>query len=102
MSMLKEKVKPVKVSRIELGDVVTFLSYDPFQKGTTAWGTIVELVDRGSTGQHVLCGIQWFKKQPGQRGHMSYHYANKLVRLDEKLSYDAILVSASDAKKPKA
>jgi hypothetical protein len=102
VNAIKEKIKPVKVSRIELGDVVTFLSYEPFRKGATAWGTIVELVDRGSTGQHMLCGIQWFNKLPGKRGHMSYHYANKLVRLDEKLSYDAIFVPASDAKKSKA
>ena len=45
MSMLKEKVKPVKVSRIELGDVVTFLSYDPFQKGTRATCRTIMLIN---------------------------------------------------------
>ena len=102
MNIIKEIIKPVKVSRLELGDVITFLSYKPFDKGTTAWGTIVELIDRGSTGQHLLCCIQWFNTLPGKRGHMSYHYASELVRLDEKLSYDAMLAHAVGMKESKA
>ena len=91
MSALHEKIKPVKNSRVKLGDVVTFLSYTPFVEGRTPWGTIVEQIDRGVTGTHLLCCIQWFNTSPGARGHISYHYANELVQLEEKLSYDAML-----------
>ena len=91
MNALRGKIKPVKNSRVKLGDVVTFLSYTPFVEGRTPWGTIVEQVDRGVTGTHMLCAIQWFNTAPGQRGHISYHYSNELVQLEEKLSYDAAL-----------
>lgn len=91
MSGLLSKMKPVKNSRVKLGDIVTFLSYTPFVQGRTPWGTIVELIDRGVTGTHLLCCIRWFNTAPGERGHISYHYANELVQLEEKLSYDAML-----------
>ena len=102
MSGLKAKLRPVKNSRVKLGDVVTFLSYTPFEQGRTPWGTIVEQVDRGVTGTHVLCGIQWFNTTPGQRGHISYHYSNELVQLEEKLSYDAVLADATEPDSNKA
>ena len=90
MSGLKAKLRPVKNSRVKLGDVVTFLSYTPFEQGRTPWGTIVEQVDRGVTGQHLLCAIQWFNMPPGKKGNITYHYENELLRLDEKLAYDAL------------
>lgn len=96
MSGILAKMKPVKNSRVELGDVVTFLSYTPFVHGRTPWGTIVEQIDRGVTGTHVLCCIQWFNTAPGQRGHISYHYSNELVQLEEKLSYDATLSAVTN------
>ena len=94
MSGIKAKLQPVKNSRVKLGDVVTFITYTPFEKGRTAWGTIVEVVDRGVSGKHLLCGIQWFTVAPGKRGYISYHYDEELVRLDEKLSYDAMIERA--------
>ena len=94
MTVLRAKLRSVKNTRVKLGDVVTFITYKPFEEGRTAWGTIIEVVDRGVSGRHLLCGIQWFGITPGHRGHVSYHYDEELVRLDEKLSYDAIIARA--------
>jgi hypothetical protein len=102
MNILHTKMRPVKNSRVKLGDIVTFLSYTPFVQGRTPWGTIVEQVDRGVTGKHMLCGIQWFNMTPGQRGHISYHYSNELVQLEEKLSYDAVLANVIEPDSTKA
>jgi len=90
MTVLVAKVKKAKESRVGLGDVVTFTGSKPFVKYISAWGTIVEVVDRGVSGQHVLCGIQWFNIPAGKRGHISYHYESELVRLDEKIAYDSL------------
>jgi hypothetical protein len=90
VTVLVAKVKKAKESRVGLGDVVTFIGSKPFVKYISAWGTIVEVVDRGVSGQHVLCGIQWFNVPAGKRGHISYHYESELVRLDEKMAYDSL------------
>jgi len=90
MNTLLKKIKAAKNSRVGLGDVVTFNTSIPFIQGRTPWGTIVEQVDRGVTGQHLLCAIQWFNLPPGKRGNITYHYENELLRLDEKLAYDAL------------
>tara|TARA_R110001583_G_scaffold131761_2_gene283570 strand:+ start:1021 stop:1317 length:297 start_codon:yes stop_codon:yes gene_type:complete len=90
MSLIDSKIKKAKESRVKLGDVVTFAAAEPFIKSTTSWGTVVEVVDRGLSGRYVLCGIRWFNKTPEIKGSMSYHYESELVRLDEKLSYDAL------------
>lgn len=90
MTVLVAKLKKAKESRVGLGDVVTFTGSTPFVKHVSAWGTIVEVVDRGVSGQHILCGIQWFNIPAGQRGHISYHYENELVRIDEKIAYDSL------------
>lgn len=102
MKIMYAKMRPVKNARVKLGDVVTFLSYTPFVQGRTPWGTIVEQVDRGVSGKHLLCGIQWFTITPGQRGFISYHYSNELVQLEEKLSYDAALANVIEPDSTKA
>jgi len=90
MTALPRKIKAAKSSRVGLGDVVTFISDKPFVKTSKSWGTIVEVVDRGFTGQHLLCAVQWSSMLPGKRGSISYHYENELLRLEEKLAYDAL------------
>jgi len=90
MSLIDSKIKKAKETRVKLGDVVTFTSVAPFIKSTTSWGTVIEIVDRGLSGRYILCGIKWFNKTPDIKGNMSYHYESELVRLDEKLSYDAL------------
>ena len=90
MTALRSKFKLAKRSRVGLGDVVTFITDRPFISSASLWGTIVEVVDRGVTGKHVLCRIQWFNTSPGERGNITYHYESELLRLDDKLSYDAL------------
>jgi len=102
MNARPARMRTVKNARVKLGDVVTFLSYTPFVQGRTPWGTIVEQVDRGVSGKHLLCGIQWFTITPGQRGFISYHYSNELVQLEEKLSYDATLANVIEPDSTKA
>jgi len=102
MNARPARMRTVKNARVKLGDVVTFLSYTPFVQGRTPWGTIVEQVDRGVSGKHLLCGIQWFTITPGQRGFISYHYSNELVQLEEKLSYDAALANVTEPDSTKA
>ena len=34
--------------------------------------------------------MKWFNKTPDIKGNLSYHYESELVRLDEKLAYDAL------------
>ena len=90
MTALKAKFKSAKSARVGLGDVVTFITDKPFTKSSSSWGTIVEIVDRGVTGKHMLCGIQWFNISPGKRGNITYHYESELLTLDDKLRYDAL------------
>ena len=68
MSGISTKVKHAKESRVGLGDVVTFVESKPFVRYISAWGTIVEVIDRGVSGQHLLCGIQWFNIPAGKIG----------------------------------
>ena len=90
MSTIDKKIKKAKETRVKLGDVVTFTAIAPFVKSISPWGTIVEIVERGITDRYVLCGIKWFNEAPDIKGNLSYHYESELVRLDEKLAYDAL------------
>ena len=78
-----------KCTRVGLGDVVTFVSDVPFVKSKHAWGTIVEISDRGVTGRHMLCRILWHAG-PAVKPKHSYHYEYELLKLEEKLAYDAL------------
>lgn len=85
---LKFKLKTMKSKKITHGDVVTLVMEEPFEKGQTLWGTVMEVIDRGNSGQTLLCGVKWFNKKPNTRDDLSYHYEYELLTVEEKLTYD--------------
>jgi len=88
MNALKLKLKTMKSKKIAHGDVVTLVMEEPFEKGATLWGTVMEVIDRGNSGQTLLCGVKWFNKPPPARNNLSYHYEYELLTVEEKLTYD--------------
>ena len=88
MNALKLKLKSMKSKKITHGDVVTLVMEEPFEKGATLWGTVMEVIDRGNSGQTLLCGVKWFNKGPAARDKLSYHYEYELLTVEEKLLYD--------------
>lgn len=88
---IKLKLKSMKSKKLGHGDVVTLVMEEPFVKGKTPWGTIIQVIDRGNSGQTLLCGVKWFNKQPSARDSLSYHYEYELLTVEEKLNYDDII-----------
>ena len=78
----------MKSKKITHGDVVTMVMEKPFEKGNTLWGTVMEVIDRGTSGQTLLCGVKWFNKSMSTRDKLSYHYEHELLMVEEKLLYD--------------
>jgi hypothetical protein len=88
MNALRLKLKSMKSKKITHGDVVALVMEEPFEKGKTLWGTVVEVIDRGGSGKTLLCGVIWFNKKPSTRDTVSYHYEYELLTVEEKLTYD--------------
>jgi hypothetical protein len=88
MNAIRLKLKSMKSKKITHGDVVALVMEEPFEKGKTLWGTVVEVIDRGTSGKILLCGVKWFNKKPNTRDTVSYHYEYELLTVEEKLTYD--------------
>ena len=90
------KLRSYRKRDIKLGDVVTLCARERFTPGKTGWGTVIEIVERGSAGTIYLCGIQWFNKLPDTRGGISYHYDKDLMHVEEKLMFDNHIYDSAD------